>query len=48
MSPLVAQGLDGLLVGDDIIVVSWLHRAPRDTLKVHPRDDEESARQHDD
>jgi tRNA-Thr(GGU) m(6)t(6)A37 methyltransferase TsaA len=34
-----AQGLDGLLVGHDIIVVTWLHRARRDVLKVHPRSD---------
>jgi len=37
--PLVAQGLDGLKVGDDIIVVTWLHKARRETLKVHPRSD---------
>ena len=35
-----AQGLDGLLVGHDIIVVTWLHRARRDVLKVHPRSDQ--------
>jgi len=39
VSPLVAQGLDGLEVGDDIIVVTWLHKARRETLKVHPRSD---------
>jgi tRNA-Thr(GGU) m(6)t(6)A37 methyltransferase TsaA len=39
VSPLVAEGLEGLTVGDDIIVVSWLHLASRDTLKVHPRND---------
>jgi len=39
VSPLVAQGLDGLKVGDDIIVVTWLHKARRETLKVHPRSD---------
>ena len=38
-SPLVAQGLDGLVAGDDIIVVTWLHLARRDVLKVHPRSD---------
>jgi tRNA-Thr(GGU) m(6)t(6)A37 methyltransferase TsaA len=37
VSPSLTQGLDGLVVGDDIIVVSWLHQASRDTLKVHPR-----------
>jgi len=39
VSPLVAQALDGLKVGDDIIVVTWLHKARRETLKVHPRSD---------
>ena len=34
-----SQGLDGLLVGQDVIVVTWLHRARRDVLKVHPRSD---------
>ena len=26
-------------VGDELIVLTWLHRARRDTLKVHPRSD---------
>jgi tRNA-Thr(GGU) m(6)t(6)A37 methyltransferase TsaA len=34
-----AQGLDGLVVGDEIIVLTWLHRAHRKVLKVHPRSD---------
>ena len=34
-----ALGLDGLLAGDEIIIVTWLHRARRDVLKVHPRSD---------
>jgi len=29
--------LDGIAVGDEIIVITWLHRARRDVLKVHPR-----------
>src|SRR6185436_16236727 len=33
------QGLDGMRPGDEIIVVTWLHRARRDILRVHPRDD---------
>ncbi len=33
------QGLDGLRAGSEIIVVTWLHRARRDVLKVHPRSD---------
>jgi tRNA-Thr(GGU) m(6)t(6)A37 methyltransferase TsaA len=31
--------LDGLACGDEIIVITWLHRARRDVLKVHPRSD---------
>ena len=32
-----AEGLDGIAVGDPIIIVTWLHKARRDVLKVHPR-----------
>jgi tRNA-Thr(GGU) m(6)t(6)A37 methyltransferase TsaA len=39
VSPFAAECLDGLVVGDDIIVVTWLHRARRDVLKVYPRSD---------
>jgi len=37
--PDVAPALDGLSVGDEIIVITWLHRGRRDVLKVHPRSD---------
>jgi tRNA-Thr(GGU) m(6)t(6)A37 methyltransferase TsaA len=33
------QALDGLAVGDEIIVLTWLHRAQREVLRVHPRSD---------
>jgi tRNA-Thr(GGU) m(6)t(6)A37 methyltransferase TsaA len=35
----VADGLADLRAGDEIIVLTWLHRADRSTLRVHPRDD---------
>jgi tRNA-Thr(GGU) m(6)t(6)A37 methyltransferase TsaA len=35
----VAPALDDLRVGEQIIVLTWLDRAQRDILKVHPRDD---------
>ena len=35
----VAAALDDLRVGEQIIVLTWLDRAERDVLKVHPRDD---------
>jgi tRNA-Thr(GGU) m(6)t(6)A37 methyltransferase TsaA len=35
----VVAALDGLSVGDRVILLSWLDRADRSTLRVHPRDD---------
>ncbi len=35
----VLDGLDGLRVGDRVVVLTWLHRADRDVLVVHPRGD---------
>jgi len=37
----VAEALDGIARGDELIVLTWLHRARRDVLKVHPRSDPE-------
>jgi tRNA-Thr(GGU) m(6)t(6)A37 methyltransferase TsaA len=37
--PEVAEGLRDLTVGADVFVLTWLHRARRDVLVVHPRDD---------
>jgi tRNA-Thr(GGU) m(6)t(6)A37 methyltransferase TsaA len=35
----VTEALDGLRVGDEVVVITWLHLADRETQKVHPRDD---------
>jgi len=35
----VADGLRDLAPGSGMIVLTWLHRAPRDVLVVHPRGD---------
>jgi tRNA-Thr(GGU) m(6)t(6)A37 methyltransferase TsaA len=37
--PGVAEGLRDLQVGTDVLVLTWLDRARRDVLKVHPRGD---------
>jgi tRNA-Thr(GGU) m(6)t(6)A37 methyltransferase TsaA len=37
--PAVVEGLQGIRPGDRIIVLTWLHLARRDVLRVHPRDD---------
>jgi tRNA-Thr(GGU) m(6)t(6)A37 methyltransferase TsaA len=34
----VGQAIEGITVGDQLIVLTWLHRARRDILRVHPRD----------
>jgi tRNA-Thr(GGU) m(6)t(6)A37 methyltransferase TsaA len=39
LDPTVAEGLDGLAPGDQVIVITWLDRADRTLLRVHPRDD---------
>jgi len=36
--PSFVAGLEGIGVGDRIVVVTWLHRARRDVLSVYPRD----------
>jgi len=38
-TPQAAQGLMGIKVGDDLILLTWLHLAQRDVLQVHPRGD---------
>jgi tRNA-Thr(GGU) m(6)t(6)A37 methyltransferase TsaA len=38
--PAYLEGLDRMQVGDEIIVITWLHCADRGVLKVHPRNDE--------
>jgi tRNA-Thr(GGU) m(6)t(6)A37 methyltransferase TsaA len=35
----VLEGLQGIEAGDRVIVLTWLDRAHRDVLRVHPRDD---------
>jgi tRNA-Thr(GGU) m(6)t(6)A37 methyltransferase TsaA len=37
--PPYRKALDRMQAGDEIIVITWLHRAQRDVLRVHPRGD---------
>lgn len=39
VNPEVAEGLDGIAVGDAMIVLTWFHQSRREVLKVHPRND---------
>jgi len=43
--PAVADALDGLAAGDDVLVLTWLDRARRDVLRVHPRSDPDRPEQ---
>jgi tRNA-Thr(GGU) m(6)t(6)A37 methyltransferase TsaA len=35
----VAEALQGIAVGDQLVVITWFHQADRDALQVHPRGD---------
>lgn len=37
--PAMADGIHDLAAGDEVFVFTWLHRADRSVLAVHPRDD---------
>ena len=39
LTPEAAPGLVGIAVGDELIVLTWLHLAQRDVLQTHPRGD---------
>jgi tRNA-Thr(GGU) m(6)t(6)A37 methyltransferase TsaA len=39
LEPDVLDALDGIEPGARVIVLTWLDRARRDVLRVHPRDD---------
>jgi tRNA-Thr(GGU) m(6)t(6)A37 methyltransferase TsaA len=40
LEPSYADALRGIGVGDELILLTWLHEADRSVLQVHPRDDE--------
>jgi len=35
----VAEALEGIRAGDELIVITWFHQTEREVLKVHPRGD---------
>jgi tRNA-Thr(GGU) m(6)t(6)A37 methyltransferase TsaA len=43
--PAVLEGLQGIRPGDRVIVLTWLDRARRDVLLVHPRGDATDPKQ---
>jgi tRNA-Thr(GGU) m(6)t(6)A37 methyltransferase TsaA len=45
LRPELHEAAADLRVGDELIVLTWLHRGRRDVLSVHPRNDTTRARQ---
>jgi len=43
--PAFADALDGIAAGDELLVLTWLDRARRDVLRVHPRGDPRRTQQ---
>lgn len=43
LEPMVIDGLAGIRAGDEVLVLTWLDRASRDVLRVHPRGDTSRA-----
>jgi tRNA-Thr(GGU) m(6)t(6)A37 methyltransferase TsaA len=39
VEPAFLRGLDGIAIGQELLILTWLHRADREVLAVHPRDD---------
>lgn len=39
VEPAYARGLRRIVAGDELLVITWLHRADREVLEVHPRND---------
>lgn len=39
LDPAYSEGLLGFAPGDEVVVITWLHRADRDVLQVHPRNE---------
>jgi tRNA-Thr(GGU) m(6)t(6)A37 methyltransferase TsaA len=39
VDPAFARGLTRIAAGEELVLITWLHRADRDVLEVHPRGD---------
>jgi tRNA-Thr(GGU) m(6)t(6)A37 methyltransferase TsaA len=39
LDPALREGLSGIQVGHELILLTWFHEARRDVLKLHPRND---------
>jgi tRNA-Thr(GGU) m(6)t(6)A37 methyltransferase TsaA len=39
IAPAFAKCLEGIVLGEEIILITWLHQARRNVVKVHPQSD---------
>jgi len=39
VEPAYAPALEGIAIGDRLVIVTWLHLGQRDVLQTHPRSD---------
>jgi tRNA-Thr(GGU) m(6)t(6)A37 methyltransferase TsaA len=39
MNSTVVEGLEGIAAGNEIVLITWFHKAHRDILKLHPHRD---------
>ena len=42
IEPAFAEGLDGITPGCEVVLITWFHKATRNVLKLHPRNDPEN------
>jgi tRNA-Thr(GGU) m(6)t(6)A37 methyltransferase TsaA len=45
IEPAFAEGLDGITAGCEVILITWFHKATRNVLKLHPRNNPENPLQ---
>jgi len=45
IEPAFAEGLDGITPGCEVVLITWFHRATRNVLKLHPRNNPENPLQ---
>ena len=42
IDPVFSDGLDGIIAGCEIVLLTWFHEATRNTLKLHPRGNQQN------
>lgn len=42
LDPSFTEALDGIATGSEVILLTWLHKGDRNTLRVHPRGDQQN------